>query len=373
MLHPLPVSVKGEIEEEEWDRFYEAKRKEMEKFQAMAKRFKADDRNEVQRLRDLVPQDLSGTEPVFKLPSSPTSPIVDPHLSPDVSMIAYVRGDDLHTVGIGVVLVKFLRHGDSSEEKPGGVTLLRFREMIDADPFDALLDWDEGNASPGYLVRSILSGQKPLRKVLYPHIEPYDSRFLIVSGVHTIYYEQSGNPQGHPVVFLHGGPGAGTSPGNRRFFDLVFFRIVLFDQRGAGRSTPHACLEENTTWDLVANIEKLREHLGIPECLAIIVFGGSWGSTLALVYSQTHPDKVTGIVLRGIFLLRKKELDWFYEGGAEAIFLDAWEPFSGFIPEDERNCFIVAYNKRLTSLDTDVQVTKASNSSKRAKISLQDN
>uniref|UniRef100_A0A0E0PPX2 Proline iminopeptidase n=1 Tax=Oryza rufipogon TaxID=4529 RepID=A0A0E0PPX2_ORYRU len=181
--------------------------------------------------------------------------------------------------------------------------------------------------------------EQQLRKDLYPQTEPYDFGFLKVSGVHTIYYEQSGNPQGHPVVFLHGGPGAGTSPGNRRFFDPEFFRIVLFDQRGAGRSTPHACLEENTTWDLV--------------------FGGSWGSTLALAYSESHPDKVTGIVLRGIFLLRKKELDWFYEGGAAAIFPDAWEPFRDFIPEDERNCFIAAYSKRLTSSDADVQAEAA--------------
>uniref|UniRef100_A0A0D9WIL6 AB hydrolase-1 domain-containing protein n=1 Tax=Leersia perrieri TaxID=77586 RepID=A0A0D9WIL6_9ORYZ len=160
-----------------------------------------------------------------------------------------------------------------------------------------------------------LGQQMPMRRDLFPHIEPYDSGFLKVSGVHTIYYEQSGNTHGHPVVFLHGGPGAGTSPGNRRFFDPEFFRIVLFDQ----------------------------------------VFGGSWGSTLALAYSQSHPDKVTGIVLRGIFLIRKKELDWFYEGGAAAIFPDAWEPFRDFIPEDERNCFIAAYCKRLTSSDASVQ------------------
>ncbi|KAF8715808.1 hypothetical protein HU200_026760 [Digitaria exilis] len=191
---------------------------------------------------------------------------------------------------------------------------------------------------------------------LYAQVEPYDTGFLKVSDVHSIYYEQSGNPQGHPVVFLHGGPGAGTSPGNRRFFDPEFYRIVLFDQRGAGKSTPHACLEQNTTWDLVADIEKLREHLDIPEWQ---VFGGSWGSTLALAYSQTHPDKVTGIVLRGIFLLRKKELDWFYEGGAAAIFPDAWEPFRDFIPEEERNCFIAAYNKRLTSSDPTIQVEAA--------------
>ncbi|KAG0518779.1 hypothetical protein BDA96_09G206100 [Sorghum bicolor] len=200
------------------------------------------------------------------------------------------------------------------------------------------------------------SSSEPLSRGLYALVEPYDSGFLKVSDVHTIYYEQSGNPQGHPVVFLHGGPGAGTSPGNRRFFDPEFYRIVLFDQRGAGRSTPHACLEQNTTWDLVADIEKLREHLDIPEWQ---VFGGSWGSTLALAYSQEHPDKVTGLVLRGIFMLRKKELDWFYEGGAAAIFPDAWEPFRDFIPEDERNCFIDAYNKRLTSSDPIVQVEAA--------------
>ncbi|KAE8817575.1 Proline iminopeptidase [Hordeum vulgare] len=207
------------------------------------------------------------------------------------------------------------------------------------------------------------------RKDLYPQVEPFDTGRLRVSDVHTIYYEQSGNPGGQPVVFLHGGPGAGTSPGNRRFFDPQFYRIVLFDQRGAGKSTPHACLHENTTWDLVADIEKLRQHLDIPEWQAIatilfsrnglLVFGGSWGSTLALAYSQTHPDKVTGIVLRGIFLLRKKELDWFYEGGAAAIFPDAWEPFRDFIPEDERNCFIAAYSKRLTSSDADVQIEAA--------------
>ncbi|CAL9774886.1 unnamed protein product [Musa acuminata subsp. burmannicoides] len=191
---------------------------------------------------------------------------------------------------------------------------------------------------------------------LYPHIEPYSSGFLKVSDIHTLYWEQSGNPNGHPVVFLHGGPGAGTSASNRCFFDPEFYRIILFDQRGAGKSTPHACLEENTTWDLVDDIEKLREHLEIPEWQ---VFGGSWGSTLALAYSQSHPDKVTGIILRGIFLLRKKELDWFYEGGAAAIFPDAWEPFRDFIPENERDNFIVAYNKRLNSDDIDVQNSAA--------------
>ncbi|RWR77932.1 proline iminopeptidase-like protein isoform X1 [Cinnamomum micranthum f. kanehirae] len=191
-----------------------------------------------------------------------------------------------------------------------------------------------------------------LRRDLYPSIEPYGSGFLKVSDLHTLYWEQSGNPNGHPVVFLHGGPGAGTSPSNRRFFDPEFYRIILFDQRGAGRSTPHACLDHNTTWDLIDDIEKLREHLGIPEWQ---VFGGSWGSTLALAYSQSHPMKVTGLVLRGIFLLRKKELDWFYEGGAAAIFPDAWEPFRDFIPENERGDFITAYNKRLNAQNLETQ------------------
>ncbi|XP_058080298.1 proline iminopeptidase [Magnolia sinica] len=196
-----------------------------------------------------------------------------------------------------------------------------------------------------------------LNRDLYPNIEPYSSGFLKVSDLHTLYWEQSGNPNGHPVVFLHGGPGGGTSPTNRRFFDPEFYRIILFDQRGAGRSTPHACLEENTTWDLVDDIEKLREHLDIQEWQ---VFGGSWGSTLSLAYSQTHPDKVTGMVLRGIFLLRKKELDWFYEGGAAAIFPDAWESFRDFIPENERGNFISAYSKRLNnSKDLETQYAAA--------------
>ncbi|KAK6163554.1 hypothetical protein DH2020_000418 [Rehmannia glutinosa] len=195
-----------------------------------------------------------------------------------------------------------------------------------------------------------------ISRSLYPDIEPYSTCFLKVSDIHTIYYEQSGNPDGYPVVFLHGGPGGGTSPSNRKFFDPNFYRIILFDQRGAGRSTPHAFLEENTTWDLIEDIEKLRDHLKIPEWL---VFGGSWGSTLALAYSESHPDKVTGMVLRGIFLLRKKEIDWFYEGGAAAIFPDAWEPFRDLIPESERGCFVDAYHKRLNSNDKETQYAAA--------------
>uniref|UniRef100_A0A803RCQ6 Proline iminopeptidase n=2 Tax=Cannabis sativa TaxID=3483 RepID=A0A803RCQ6_CANSA len=208
------------------------------------------------------------------------------------------------------------------------------------------------------LIDSMESGKEDsgLKRELYSVIEPYSSGFLKVSDLHTIYWEQSGNPDGHPVVFLHGGPGGGTSPTNRRFFDPEFYRIILFDQRGAGKSTPHACLKENTTWDLIDDIEKLREHFKIPEWQ---VFGGSWGSTLALAYSQTHPDKVTGLVLRGIFLLRKKEIDWFYEGGAAAIYPDAWEPFRDLIPEKERGCFVDAYSKRLNSDDLETQYAAA--------------
>ncbi|KAK7246666.1 hypothetical protein RIF29_41536 [Crotalaria pallida] len=209
--------------------------------------------------------------------------------------------------------------------------------------------------TPTYLMASEHELPK-LNRNLYPLIEPYKTGFLKVSDLHTIYWEQSGNPDGHPVVFLHGGPGGGTSPSNRRFFDPDFYRIILFDQRGAGKSTPHACLEQNTTWDLIDDIEKLREHLEIPEWQ---VFGGSWGSTLALAYSQSHPEKVTGIVLRGIFLLRKKEVDWFYEGGAAAIFPDVWEPFRDLIPENERGCFVDAYKKRLNSDDIETQYAAA--------------
>ena len=141
----------------------------------------------------------------------------------------------------------------------------------------------------------------------YPEIQPYRSGYLQVSPVHSLYFEESGNPEGKPVVFLHGGPGGGTEAKHRRYFDPAAYRIVLFDQRGCGKSTPHASLEENTTWDLVADIEKLREHLGVEKWL---VFGGSWGSTLALAYAETHPSRVTQLVLRGIFLLRQREIGW---------------------------------------------------------------
>jgi proline iminopeptidase len=187
----------------------------------------------------------------------------------------------------------------------------------------------------------------PIRS-LYPEIEPFDSGLLKVSALHTLYYEQSGNPNGKPVVFLHGGPGGGTSPKCRRFFDPAIYRIVLFDQRGCGKSTPHADLTDNTTWDLVADIERLRGHLAIDRWQ---VFGGSWGSTLALAYAQTHPDKVTELVLRGIFMLRRWELEWFYQKGCDALYPDAWETYLNAIPEAERGDLMSAYHRRLTSTD----------------------
>src|SRR5438132_274586 len=179
----------------------------------------------------------------------------------------------------------------------------------------------------------------------YPPIESYNSGMLKVSDLHTIYYEESGNPKGQPAVFVHGGPGGGTQPEHRRFFDPAHYRIILFDQRGCGKSTPHAELADNTTWDLVADMEKLREHLAIDRWL---VFGGSWGSTLSLAYSETHQDRVTHLVLRGIFLLRKSEIDWLYQNGADSIFPDFWEDFIKPIPPEERGDMVGAYHRRLT-------------------------
>lgn len=187
---------------------------------------------------------------------------------------------------------------------------------------------------------------------LYPGIEPYQTGILQVSGLHKIYYEQVGNPNGKPVVFLHGGPGGGIDAVYYRYFDPEKWRVVLFDQRGCGRSTPHAELQENTTWDLVSDIEKLRSHLGIANW---VVFGGSWGSTLSLAYSQTHPEACLGLILRGIFLLRQKELRWFYQEGASYIFPDAWEEYLQPIPLAEREDLIAAYYKRLTSSDATIR------------------
>lgn len=194
------------------------------------------------------------------------------------------------------------------------------------------------------------------RRSLYPEIEPFDSGMLPVSELHTLYYEQCGNPHGKPVVFLHGGPGAGCNAKCRRFFDPKVYRIVLFDQRGCGRSTPHAELRENTTWDLVADIERLREHLRIANWQA---FGGSWGSTLALAYAETHPERVTELVLRGIFMLRRAELEWFYQGGCDMLYADAWEKYLAAISEAEHGDLIAAYHKRLVSDDPSVRLAAA--------------
>jgi proline iminopeptidase len=191
---------------------------------------------------------------------------------------------------------------------------------------------------------------------LYPELEPFDKGMLAVSPLHTIYYEQCGNPQGKPAVFLHGGPGGGASVKSRRFFNPAKYRIVLLDQRGAGRSTPNAELRDNTTWHLVADLEALRTKLGIERWL---VFGGSWGSTLALAYAQTHPERVSELVLRGIFMLRRWELEWFYQNGADAIFPDAWEKYIAVIPPAERGDLISAYHRRLTHEDPAVRLQAA--------------
>ncbi|MCL2725340.1 MAG: prolyl aminopeptidase [Polyangiaceae bacterium] len=196
----------------------------------------------------------------------------------------------------------------------------------------------------------------PIRRTVYPEIEPYRTGRLKVSPVHELYFEESGNPNGKPVLFLHGGPGGGTEPKHRRYFDPSVYRIVLFDQRGCGRSSPYASLEDNTTWHLVADIEALRTQLGID---AWMLFGGSWGSTLALAYAETHPSRVTELVLRGIFLLRKEEIRWFYQEGASFLFPDAWEDYVGHIPATERGDLLRAYYNRLTSSDPSVRAAAA--------------
>lgn len=188
----------------------------------------------------------------------------------------------------------------------------------------------------------------PAAQGLYPPIEPYAEERIAVSPIHTLHVEQCGNPDGAPVVFLHGGPGGGIGPNMRRFFDPAHYRVILFDQRGCGRSTPRGELEGNTTWDLVADIERIRVHCGIERW---IVFGGSWGSTLALAYAERHPERVRALALRGIFLLRRFEVEWFYQRGAGLIFPDAWHDFLAPIPEAERDDLIAAYHRRLTAPD----------------------
>ena len=193
-------------------------------------------------------------------------------------------------------------------------------------------------------------------RALYPAIEPYRSTMFRVSGLHEIYVEECGNPKGKPVIFVHGGPGGGCAPDYRRLFDPTAYRIVLFDQRGCGRSRPHAELTDNTTWHLVSDMEAIRSHLGIERWQ---VFGGSWGSTLALAYAETHPERATELILRGIFTLRCKELLWFYQEGASNVFPDAWEKFLAPIPADERGDLMAAYYRRLTGPDPAVRLEAA--------------
>lgn len=193
-------------------------------------------------------------------------------------------------------------------------------------------------------------------KDLFPPIEPFNEFMLEVSDLHTIHVEEAGNPEGKPAVFLHGGPGGGIESFYRQYFDPQKWRLVLIDQRGCGKSTPFAELEENTTWDIVEDIEKVRAKLGIEKW---VVFGGSWGSTLSLAYAQSNPDRVKGLILRGIFMLRKKELNWFYQNGTSEIYPDAYEHYIHPIPEDERHDLLSAFYKRLTTDDTDERLEAA--------------
>lgn len=200
------------------------------------------------------------------------------------------------------------------------------------------------------------AGQKSASQVLYAPVDPFDQRMLDVGGGHRIYVEQCGNPDGIPVVVVHGGPGGGCSPAMRRYFDPTAYRVVLFDQRGCGRSRPHASVAANTTWDLVADMETIRTTLGIGRW---IVFGGSWGATLSLIYAETHPDRAAYLALRGVFLMTRAELDWFYGGGAGLFWPDVWDRFVAPIPEDERGDLIAAYHRRLFSGDLIVETRYA--------------
>lgn len=191
---------------------------------------------------------------------------------------------------------------------------------------------------------------------LFPEIKPYTRHALVVDSLHTLYVDESGNPNGIPVLFVHGGPGAGCDSNSRRWFDPARYRIVTFDQRGCGRSTPHASLCNNTTWDLVADMERIREALGIQRWM---LFGGSWGSTLSLVYAQTFPERVLALVLRGIFLCRRRDIDWFYQNGANRLFPDYWADYVSVIPPEERGDLIRAFYRRLTGTEPIAQIQAA--------------
>ncbi|WP_298936415.1 prolyl aminopeptidase [uncultured Ruegeria sp.] len=214
--------------------------------------------------------------------------------------------------------------------------------------------------------------QKRAVQYLYPPIDPFDQRLVSVGDGHQVYMEQSGNPDGVPVVVLHGGPGGGCSPAMRRYFDPSVFRVILFDQRGCGKSRPHASVENNTTWHLVADIERLRSLLDIEEWT---VFGGSWGATLALIYAQAHPDRVSRLVLRGVFLMTQAELDWFYGGGVGRFWPEQWSKFTSLLSEDELSNPIGAYNKRLFSGDraTEILFARAWSSWENALASIHSN
>ncbi len=216
------------------------------------------------------------------------------------------------------------------------------------------------------------SGQKRAVQYLYPPIDPFDQRMMDMGDGHSIYVEQCGNPHGKPVIVLHGGPGGGCSPAMRRYFDPNAYRIILFDQRGCGRSRPHASVENNTTWHLVSDIARIREALDIDKA---IVFGGSWGATLSLIYAISHPESVSHLILRGVFLMTQSELDWFYAGGAGQFWPETWARFTSHIPEDEQDNLIAAYHKRLFSGNHAVETkcAKAWSSWENALASVQSN
>ena len=188
---------------------------------------------------------------------------------------------------------------------------------------------------------------------LYPPINPYNTFYLQVSSLHTIYVEESGNPNGKPVIFLHGGPGGGIEPIYRQYFDPKIWRIIIFDQRGCGKSIPHAELNENTTWHLVEDIEQIREYLSIKKWM---VFGGSWGSTLSLSYAIMHPNRCTSLILRGIFLLRKLEINWFYQEGCSFLYPDSWEKYAAIVPDEEKHNYVKSYYNRLTSSNKKIRI-----------------
>jgi len=198
-------------------------------------------------------------------------------------------------------------------------------------------------------------------KKLYPPVEPFNTFYLNVSSIHTIFVEESGDPNGKPIIFLHGGPGGGIEPIYRQYFNPKKWRIIIFDQRGCGKSIPHAELKENTTWDLVEDIEKIRKYLKIKSW---VVFGGSWGSTLSLTYAIKHSNRCKGLILRGIFLLRKIEIDWFYQEGCSYIYPDAWEEYLEVIPKNKRDNLVKAYYEKLTSNNVKSRIEAAKSWSK---------